>query len=88
MYGNYFKDASIRQILTNRIYTGVLEIQKTFVTDPITKRQAVNHGERNRYVVEWHHEAIISSDMFERVQQELKNRKEMGMQRGGYARDF
>ena len=88
MYGNYFKDASIRQILTNRIYTGVLEMQKTFVTDPITKRQAVNHGERNRYVVEWHHEAIISSDMFEWVQQELKNRKEMGMQRGGYARDF
>ena len=51
MYGNYFKDASIRQILTNRIYTGVLEIQKTFVTDPITKRQAVNHGEKNKY--EW-----------------------------------
>lgn len=88
MYGNYFKDASIRQILTNRIYTGVLEIQKTFVTDPITKRQAVNHGEKNKYVVERHHEAIISSDMFERVQQELKSRKEMGMQRGGYARDF
>ena len=44
MYGNFFKDASIRQILTNPVYTGLLEIQKTFVVDPINKHQIYNHG--------------------------------------------
>ena len=45
-YGYFFRDSSIRQILTNRIYTGILEIQKTFVTDPITKHQVANNGEK------------------------------------------
>lgn len=87
-YGNFFKDSNIRQILTNRIYTGVLEIQKTFVTDPITKREVINRGEKDKYIVEHHHEAIITVATFERVQQELERRKEMGKRRGGYARDF
>lgn len=88
MYGNSFKDASIKQILTNRIYTGVLEMQKTFVIDPITKRQIINHGEKNKYVVENHHEALITPILFERVQEELTRRREEGKKKGGYARDY
>jgi site-specific DNA recombinase len=88
MYGNPFKDASIRQILTNRVYTGLLEIQKTFVVDPINKRQIYNHGEKDKYIVEHHHEAIIEPDVFEQVQAEMARRKQDGLQRGGYARRF
>lgn len=88
MYGNFFKDASIRQILTNRVYTGLLEIQKTFVVDPINKHQIFNHGEKDKYMVEHHHEAIIEPDVFEQVQAEMARRKQEGLQRGGYAREF
>lgn len=88
MYGNIFKDASIKLILTNRVYTGVLEMQKTFVADPFTKVRAFNQGEKDKYVVENHHEAIIDPLIFERVQIELGRRKEIGKQRGGYAKDF
>lgn len=88
MYGNFFKDASIRQILTNPVYTGLLEIQKTFVVDPINKHQIYNHGEKDKYVVEHHHEAIIEPDVFEQVQVEMVRRKQDGLQKGGYARKF
>lgn len=87
-YGHFFRDSSIRQILTNRIYTGILEIQKTFVTDPITKHQVANNGEKSKYIVERHHKAIITAATFEKAQQELKRRKEMGKRQGGYAREF
>lgn len=88
MYGNFFKDASIRQILTNPVYTGLLEIQKTFVVDPINKHQIYNHGEKDKYVVEHHHEAIIEPGVFEQVQVEMARRKQDGLQKGGYARKF
>lgn len=88
MYGNFFKDASIRQILTNPVYTGLLEIQKTFVVDPINKHQIYNHSEKDKYVVEHHHEAIIEPGVFEQVQVEMARRKQDGLQKGGYARKF
>ena len=88
MYGNLFKDASIRQIITNRTYTGVLEIQNTFVIAPITKRQIINHGEGNKYVVENHHEALTTPILFERVQKKLIRRRDEGKRKGGYARGY
>lgn len=88
MYGNFLQDASIKQFLTNRVYTGILEIQKTFIVDPITKRQVINRGEKDKYIVENHHEAIIDSSTFTKAQEELARRKEQGKVRGGYARDF
>ena len=75
-------------MLQNPVYTGTLVIQKTFVADPITHHQVVNRGEKNKYVVEDHHEAIIDPDIFRRVQEELARRKKEGQQRGGYARNF
>lgn len=88
MYGNFFLDSNIKQMLQNPVYTGTLVIQKTFVADPITHHQVVNRGEKNKYVVEDHHEAIIDPDIFRRVQEELARRKKEGQQRGGYARNF
>lgn len=52
-------------MLQNPVYTGTLVIQKTFVADPITHHQVVNRGEKNKYVVEDHHEAIIDPDILD-----------------------
>lgn len=88
MYGNLFQDSTIKQMLQNPAYKGTLVIQKTFVIDPITKHQVINRGEKNKYVVENHHEAIIDADTFNQVQEEMARRKEAGKRRGGYARNY
>lgn len=88
MYGNLFQDSTIKQMLQNPAYKGTLVIQKTFVIDPITKHQVINRGEKNKYVVENHHEAIIDADTFNQVQEEMARRKEAGKQHGGYARNY
>ena len=88
MYGNLFQDSTIKQMLQNPAYKGTLVIQKTFVIDPITKHQVINRGEKNKYVVENHHAAIIDADTFNQVQEEMARRKEAGKQHGGYARNY
>ena len=40
--GNKFNDATIIYILLNSIYTGNLELQKFYVTDPISKKERRN----------------------------------------------
>lgn len=69
-----WSDFSIRYILTNITYTGNMLLQKIFVDDPISKQRQTNCGELPRYFVENTHESIIDKDIFDTVQNELKNR--------------
>ena len=73
--GGKWTELYITRILTNEKYCGDLMLQKTFVVDPITKRRAVNHGELKRYYVRDAHEAIISREDFERVQEMMSIRR-------------
>ena len=50
-------------------------LQKTYTVDFLTKKQKVNEGEIPQYYVENSHPAIISAEVFDMVQQEMKNRK-------------
>lgn len=68
---------TIRSILQNEKYKGDALLQKTFTVDFLTKKKKVNEGELSRYYVRNNHEAIISRQMFETVQNEIKRRKEM-----------
>ena len=49
-------------------------INKTYITDCISKKVRVNNGERPKYYVENSHPAIIDSATFGRVQEELARR--------------
>lgn len=49
-------------------------INKTYITDCISKKVRVNNGERPKYYVENSHPAIIDSSTFGRVQEELARR--------------
>lgn len=71
-------DRSIRHILMNITYTGCLLFQKTYSTDPITKKNYINKGELTRYLVEDAHEPIIDKDTFDFVQSEIARRKQLG----------
>lgn len=66
--------STIKSILTNEKYIGDAVINKTYVSDYLTKKVKVNHGERPKYYVENNHPAIIEKEMFHRVQEELARR--------------
>ena len=66
--------STIQSILTNERYKGDAIINKTYITDCISKKVRVNNGERPKYYVENNHPAIIPPAMFGRVQEELARR--------------
>lgn len=69
-----YRKAVIQRILTNEKYTGDAILQKTYVTDCITKKTRKNNGELPMYIVKNHHDPIISRDDFNRVQEEMARR--------------
>ncbi len=64
----------VKSILVNEKYTGDALLQKTYITDCITKKSRKNNGELPMYLVKNHHEPIISRDDFNRVQEEMARR--------------
>ncbi len=66
--------STIQSILTNEKYKGDAIINKTYVTDCISKKIKINNGERPKYYVENNHPAIIPSATFGRVQEEIARR--------------
>ena len=63
--GGKFSASSVREILSNIIYTGNLLLQKYYIVDPIIKKEKKNNGELTQYYVENNHEAIISMEQYE-----------------------
>ena len=66
--------STVRSILSNEKYKGDAIINKTYITDCISKKVRANNGERPKYYVENSHPAIIDSATFGRVQEELARR--------------
>ena len=67
--------STVRSILTNEKYRGDALIQKEYTADFLDKTRRKNTGEIPQYYVEEHHEAIISPDLFDFVQTEIKARE-------------
>lgn len=66
-----WKPETVKGILVNEKYSGDALLQKTYVTDCITKTTRKNNGELPMYLVKNHHEPIISRTDFNRVQEEM-----------------
>lgn len=69
-----WSESTIRSILSNERYKGDAVINKTFITDCLTKKVQVNNGERPKYYVENNHPAIIDAATFGRAQEERAKR--------------
>jgi len=67
--------STVRSILTNEKYKGDAILQKAFTVDFLTKKKKKNEGEIPMYYVENSHPSIVSSNVFDQVQYELKLRK-------------
>lgn len=70
-----WSQTTIYSILGNEKYTGNAILQKTYTQDFLTKKRKTNHGEVPMYYVENNHEAIISQELFDIVQVELKKHR-------------
>ena len=69
-----FGKSGIRYLLQNEKYVGNMLLQKTFVSDHITKRNVINVGQLPKYLVVGSHKPIIEKSMFEAVQAEIAQR--------------
>lgn len=66
--------STLQSILTNERYCGDVLLQKTYVTDPISKKVKRNHGELPKVLIKNNHPAIVSRELYDRVQQERTRR--------------
>ena len=66
---------NIRSILTNEKYCGDVLLQKTFIQDCISKKVIPNTGQLPKYLIQNHHEGMISRETFEAVQLEMARRR-------------
>lgn len=76
--GTIFYGSEIRYILTNEAYTGDMILQKKFTVRGRKRKTVRNDGQLPKYHIEDDHEAIISRDMFDAVQAEMKRRSSFG----------
>jgi len=65
---------TIRDMLKNEKYKGDTMLQKTFTEDFMTGKKRRNDGQRNKYYVKDSHLAIVSVEVFDKVQEEMAKR--------------
>ena len=65
---------TIRDMLKNEKYKGDTMLQKTFTEDFMTGKKSKNIGQRSKYYVKDSHPAIISAEVFDKVQEEMARR--------------
>lgn len=68
--------SQVRSILRNEKYTGNALLQKSYSIDFLSKKRRVNNGEVPQFYVEDSHPAIISKDLFDIVQDMMRNENE------------
>lgn len=77
-HGSLWASTTIRGMACNEKYIGDALFQKTYTDD--TFKRHVNKGERERYLVRGHHDAIVSREDFETAQAIIRQHgKEKGV---------
>ena len=67
--------SNLRTILSDEKYCGDVLRQKTFIRDCISKQVIKNTGQRPKYLIQNHHDAIIPREQFDAVQFEMARRR-------------
>jgi len=67
--GSVWSSSGVKRILKNEKYTGNALLQKTYTTESLPFTQKRNHGEMPQYYIEGSHEAIVSQEVYNRVQE-------------------
>ena len=72
--GGIWHESVVETILRNEKYQGDLLLQKQYRVDHLSKIDRPNLGELPQYLVRDDHEAIVSREVFEEVQQSVRER--------------
>ena len=72
-----FNKSTVRQLLHNDIYAGIIRRQKSYIPDPILGKKVINDGVLPQYIIEDAHEAIIDKETYELVLAEHRRRESM-----------
>jgi site-specific DNA recombinase len=64
--GGRWTSTTIRGMISNEKYTGDALFQKTYTDEHFNRHN--NYGEKDQYLIQNHHEAIIGHDVFEAAQ--------------------
>ena len=67
--------ATVLDKFINESYKGDKLLQKTFVSDFLTKKQTPNTGQLQKYYVTAGHDAIVAPELFDHVQELLSDRR-------------
>ena len=78
----------IVKVLKNEKYVGDLVQKKTITPDYLSHTKKYNHGEEEMVVIRNHHEPIISRELWDIVQSELKKRDRKGDYGGGHSNRY
>lgn len=65
---------NVSRVLKNPFYCGRIEYRKQYVPDYLTQKKINNHGEIEKIYVQGTHEALVSPEDFDAVQQIMKSR--------------
>ena len=87
-----WSDNTVLGIIKNTKYKGVLLQGRSYTSDPIAKKRLKNLGEKDMYLAEGTHEAIIPAETFDEAQAILNRRGEVkpskGKRRDKYSRQY
>ena len=72
--GNFWLVSDVSRILHSEIYKGAVMMQKTYLDADRVRHK--NTGQRDRWYVADHHPAIVSGELWEKVQETLAARNE------------
>ena len=78
----------IIKVLKNEKYVGDLVQKKTITPDYLSHTKKYNHGEEEMVVIRNHHEPIISRELWDIVQAEMKKRDRKGDYGGGHSNRY
>lgn len=71
---NEWRPQAVRNILSSEKYCGDVLLQKTFISDCINRKVIRNTGQLPMYLIENHHEGIVSRDTYNAARAELARR--------------
>lgn len=78
----------IIKVLKNEKYVGDLVQKKTITPDYLSHTKKYNHGEEEMVAIRNHHEPIISRELWDIVQSEMKKRDRKGDYDGGHSNRY
>lgn len=70
----HWDTTTIQKMLKNEKYKGDTRLQKTFTEDFMTGKKRRNDEQRNKYYLKDSHPAVVSAEVYDKVQEEMAKR--------------